>query len=296
MWVRLRWCPIACVLAAMILAGGCAGKRETEPPVATPGFAVNHPRAALGSPVEITYRFVVAADAPKFQENYRVLVHFLDADEEMMWTDDHNPDKPTTEWKPGETIEYKHTMFVPIYPYVGEASVQMGLYSTTTEKRLPLAGVDSGQRAYKVGTIQILPQTENVFVIYKDGWHPTEVAENNAAIEWQWTKKDAILSFRNPKKASVFYLHLDHPGGTFTEPQKVTVTLGDQTIDSITLNPKDEFIRKIPLTAEQLGSNDMVEIKVNVDKTFVPALMPAANSRDPRELGVRVFHAFVEPQ
>lgn len=287
---------LVCALAVTLAAGACAGRKETEPPVATPGFTINHPRAALGSPVEITYRFVVASDAPKFQENYRALVHFLDADEEMMWTDDHNPQPPTSEWKPGQTVEYKRTMFVPVYPYVGEATVQMGLYSTTTEKRLPLAGIDSGQRAYKVGTIQILPQTENVFVIYKDGWHPSEAAENNVAIEWQWTKKEATLSFRNPKKTSLFYLHLDHPGGAFNEPQQVTVTLGGQTIDSLTLKPKDELIRKVPLTGEQLGPADIVEIKIGVDKTFVPALIPDANSRDPRELGVRVFHAFVEPQ
>ncbi len=31
-----------------------------------------------------------------------------------------------------------------------------------------------------------------------------------------------------------------------------------------------------------------------VDKTFVPALVTASNSKDPRELGVRVFHAFVD--
>lgn len=295
--ILVRLTPVlALVWLAVLSPAACRGKRDTAPPVATPSFAINHPRAALGSPVEITYRFAVAPDAPKFDENYRVMVHFLDADEEMMWTDDHNPQPPTSEWKPGQTIEYKRTMFVPIYPYVGESTVQMGLYSESTGKRLPLAGIDSGQRAYEVGKVQILPQTENVFVIYREGWHPTEVAENNAAIEWQWTKKEATLAFRNPKRPSLFYLHLDHPGGAFTESQKVDVTLGGQTIDSLTLNPKDELIRKIPLTAEQLGSADMVEIKVAVDKTFVPALMPAANSRDPRELGVRVFHAFVEPR
>ena len=40
----------------------------------------------------------------------------------------------------------------------------------------------------------------------------------------------------------------------------------------------------------------MVELHISVDKTFVPALIPAANSKDPRELGIRVFHAFVEPK
>jgi hypothetical protein len=277
-------------------AVSCGGAKETEPPVATPAFSVNHPRAALGSPVEITYRFTVAADAPKFQESYRAMVHFLDADEELMWTDDHVPEPPTTDWKPGQTVEYKRTMFVPIYPYIGEATIQMGLYSTTTNKRLPLAGEDSGQRAYRVGTMQLLPQTENVFLIFKDGWHPTEIAENNPTVEWQWTKKEATLQFRNPRKTSVFYLHLDHPGGVFTEPQQVEVTMGSRPIDSFGIKPNDELIRKVTLTPEQLGTADMVEIKVVVDKTFVPALLPAASSRDPRELGVRVFHAFVEPQ
>ena len=39
----------------------------------------------------------------------------------------------------------------------------------------------------------------------------------------------------------------------------------------------------------------MVELTLEVDKALVPALVTGANSRDPRELGLRVFHAFVEP-
>jgi hypothetical protein len=40
----------------------------------------------------------------------------------------------------------------------------------------------------------------------------------------------------------------------------------------------------------------MVEIRIGVDRTFVPALVPGSNSKDSRELGIRVFHAFVEPR
>ena len=100
-----------CTLLVSLLAAGCGERKDTEPPVATPSFSVNHPRAALGSPVEITYKFVVAPDAPKFQENFRVMVHFLDVDEELMWTDDHNPDKPTTEWKPLFDSAPMHLLF-----------------------------------------------------------------------------------------------------------------------------------------------------------------------------------------
>jgi hypothetical protein len=34
---------------------------------------------------------------------------------------------------------------------------------------------------------------------------------------------------------------------------------------------------------------------VAVDKTFVPASVPALGSTDSRELGIRVFRAFVQP-
>ena len=48
----------------------------------------------------------------------------------------------------------------------------------------------------------------------------------------------------------------------------------------------------LPLTV--LGNDETVELQISTDKTFVPALISGANSKDPRELGVRVFHAFVD--
>src|SRR5690242_18705340 len=114
--------PNRSVLCAAMLAAclaGCHRKEAPAPPVATPSVTLNHDKAPLGSPLEITYRFVVANDA-QFTEDYRVLVHVVDTDDELMWTDDHNPPTPTTGWKPGQTIEYTRTIFVPVYPYVGE--------------------------------------------------------------------------------------------------------------------------------------------------------------------------------
>ena len=39
---------------------------------------------------------------------------------------------------------------------------------------------------------------------------------------------------------------------------------------------------------------EMVEIKFTADKTFVPALEASMKSSDPRELGARFFHVFVQ--
>ena len=285
---------IVSVVGALSLAA-CKRKEAPAPPMATPTVTLNHDKAPLGSPLDITYKFVVAPDA-HFTQDYRVMVHVVDADEQLIFAFDHNPPVPTTQWKPGQTIEYTKTVFIPIYPYVGEASIQLGLHSTADQKRLPLAGDDAGQRAYKVARIQLQPQTENVFTLFKDGWHPGEVADHNATVEWQWTKKEATLSFKNPKKDCTFYLDLDNPGSVLNETQQVQVTLGGEPIDSFVLTPKQPELRKIPLKAAQLGAADMDELTISVDKTYVPMSMPGSGSKDPRELGVRVFHAFVDPR
>ena len=291
-----RFIPtIAAAAALLAISGslpGCRRKEPPAPPVATPSVTLNHDKAPLGSPIEITYKFVVASDA-HFDQDYRVMSHIVDADEQMMWDDDHMPPVPTTQWKPGQTIEYTRTVFVRVYPYVGEAAIHVGLYSGTTQKRLPLAGEDVGQRAYKVARLQLQPQTENVYTVYKAGWNNAETAEHNAAIEWTWTKKDATLDFKNPKKDCVFYLDLDQPGKAFDE-QHVQVSLNGAMVNDFALKPGDRLLKKIPLTTAQLGNDDTAELQIAVDRTFVPALLPASNSKDPRELGVRVFHAFVD--
>ena len=283
----------AVVVAAISLAS-CSRKEPPTPPVAKASVAVNRQAAPLGSPIEITYTFVVASDA-KLNEAYRVMLHVVDADDELMWTDDHDPPTPTTEWKPGQTVEYTRLVFVPIYPYVGEAGLQIGLYSPTTQARLTLDGEDAGQRAYRAGQLQMQPQSENIFTVFQDGWHPAEVAEHSASVEWQWTKNRATLAFKNPKKNALFYLDVDNPGGVFNENQKVTVTLGGTVLDEFELTPRKQVLRRIPLKADQMGDAEMAELQVTVDKTFVPTQISGGASKDSRELGIRVFHAFIQP-
>ena len=125
--------PLLLVAALAVMATACGGSSDTAAPLATPSVSVNHTRVPLGSPIEVTYRFQVAPSA-RFDKDYRVLVHFLDADDELMWTDDHMPPQPTSAWKPGQTVEYTRTVFVPLYPYIGEAAIAIGLYAPGTRR------------------------------------------------------------------------------------------------------------------------------------------------------------------
>jgi hypothetical protein len=271
----------------------CGSSEPASAPVATPSVTLSRERAPAGSPLEITYRFVVAPDA-SFDRDYWVFVHVVDTDEERMWTDDHLPPVPTSQWKAGETIEYTRTVFIPIFPYIGEAAIHLGIYEPEDQRRLTLNGDLVGQFAYRVARFELLPQTDNLFTVFKDGWHPAEVAGDNASIEWQWTKKEASLAFKNPKKDILFYLDVDSPAATYIGDQQVQVTSAGTLVEQFTVPRDQRRLRKIVVPAAQLGEADMAELRVGVDKTFVPAQTPEAKSKDPRELGIRVFHAFVE--
>jgi hypothetical protein len=284
----------SCV-SLLLVAAACGGNAANDAPVATPAVSLSRPQAALGSPIDITYRFDVSPDA-RFDTAYTVLSHFVDADGQFMWTDDHQPPKPTTAWTPGEKIEYTRTVFIPVYPYIGQATIRVGLYSRETEGRLALAGEGTAQREYPVATLELLPQSENVFVHHKEGWHQVEVSPENPAIEWYWTKKSATLAFRNPRRDILFYLQLDARPDMAGGPQQVSVRSGGEVVATFTLSERGDVLQKIPVSAAQLGTGDMAELTIDVDKTFVPATLPGGAKADTRELGVRVFHAFVEPR
>jgi hypothetical protein len=285
---------VALVALAAASVAACGRKQDTAAPVATPTVTIARPQVSIGSPLEMKYRFVVAPDAPPFNDDYWVFVHFLDADGELMWTDDHQPANPTRRWKPGETIEYERTMFVPKFPYTGQTVVEIGLFSRQTNQRLPLSGDTKGQRSYTVASFDLQPQNDTQFVVFKDGWHPTEVADDAIGTEWQWSKKEATLTFRNPKRDVTIYLQLDRPVAGYSEPLNVQIRIGEAVVDAFSLAPKQAELRKFPVTAARLGSADTVEMKIVVDRTFVPAQVPELKSTDPRELGVRVFRAYIE--
>ena len=48
------------------------------------------------------------------------------------------------------------------------------------------------------------------------------------------------------------------------------------------------------LTAAELGDDVVVRVELLIDRTFIPADRDGS-SQDTRELGIRVFDAYVEP-
>ncbi|MDQ3070922.1 MAG: hypothetical protein M3R55_14490 [Acidobacteriota bacterium] len=279
---------LACAL--LVLTAACGGGEEATP-VATATFSASKARLPLGSPVDLTYTFDVAPGA-QITGDYHVFVHFIDSEGQQMWTDDHDPGVPTSQWKPGQKVQYTRTVFIPIFPYHGPATVTIGLYNGPGfEDRLPLTGDGKG-REYTVGSLELLPQSENVYLTFRDGFHSLEMAPDAPAREWQWMKKTGTLAFRNPKQDVTLYVETDGRPDLFPAPQVVTVMINGVEAHRFTVD-KNPILRRLPISAAQLGGTDTVEVRLDADQSFTPAQRPGLGG-DPRELSIRVYHAFVE--
>lgn len=284
---RQLFCAFAGALGLAVSACGAP-----QNPVATATVGLDRTSAPLGAPLQVSVRFDVAPGLVPFSEDYRVLLHVLSADEELLWTEDHDPPLPTTQWRPGQTVEYTRRIRIPMYPYVGEALIAIGLYSTTSGTRLPLAGQNLGQMSYRVGTLDLRPQPESSFLIYDDGWHPAEF-DADGRNDWRWTTGRAALSFRNPMTDAFLVLELEARPDMFEEPQRLALVIGDRTLHEQVLDMDGPLHLKQEITAADLGTEEITRLEIRVDHTFSPASRGGA-PEDTRELGVRVFYVYFE--
>jgi hypothetical protein len=221
-------------------------------------------------------------------------VHFLDSHEVPLFDDDHMPVPPPSTWEPGQTYTYTRTRFVPVYPYVGEVEVRMGLYPYPGRGERPaLKGEDRGFREYKVADLELLPQTENIFLVYKEGWHNPESHPENPSIERTWTEKEALTSFKNPGKDVIVYLEADTCVKCFTGTPEATLSVGNNVGLQFPVEEARVFLKKVRVSAEDLGDEEWVDLRLAMNESFVPNQLDPPLNDDDRELGLNVYHLYV---
>ncbi len=197
----------------------------------------------------------------------------------------------------GQTVEYTRTVFVPVFPYVGDgahparALLAGGQPAAAAQRRRRRAARVQGRQVPAAAA-----DREPVHSCTRTAGTRPKWPRRTPTVEWQWTKKEATLAFKNPKKDATFYLELDSPGSDqFAAPQQVTVAIGRSggRARSPPTRRQPKLV-KLPITAAQLGTDEMAELQLDVDQDVRAG--QCAGSEDTRELGVRVFHAFIEPR
>ena len=295
MSVRRTWGSfLVMALVGAVLLPACQRRKPAVVNPIVPSIKFNRVKAPLGSALEITYTWTVEPGASKLDQNYWALVHFLDNQEVMLFSDDHQPEPPPSTWEAGKTYSYTRTRFVPVYPYVGEVEVRMGLYPYPGRGERPaLKGEDTGFREYKVAKLELQPQTENIFPVYKEGWHNPETHPENPSVERTWTKKEALMSFKNPKQDVIVYLEGDTCVKCFTQTPELTMTVGKRVGIKFPIEGPQVYLKKVKVKAADLGDEEWTDLRLSMNESFVPKNLNPPLNNDDRELGFNVYHLFV---
>jgi hypothetical protein len=295
MRLRRTWgLALSAALVGVFLWPGCSRRKPAEPNAIVPSVKINRMRAPLGSPIEVTYTWTVEAGAKKLDQDYEAFLHFLDSHDVILFAESNMPTPPTSTWEPGHTYSYTLTHFIPVYPYVGPVEVRMGLAPTQGRRERPaLKGDDAGLREYRVAKMEFVPQTENIFLVYKEGWHNPETHPDNPSVERTWTKKEALVSFKNPHKDVIVYLEGDTCVKCFPRTPELTVTVGNGVGLRIPIDTPDVHLDKIRVKAADLGTDEWVDLKLAMNQSFVPKDLNPPLNNDDRELGFNVYHLYV---
>jgi hypothetical protein len=116
----------------------------------------------------------------------------------------------------------------------------------------------------------------------------------NPSVERTWTKKEALVSFKNPKKDVIVYLEADTCVKCSEGPQ-LTLSVNGKVGATVPIESAEVFLKKVRVKAEDLGSEDWVDLRLSMNNAFVPKSLPDVfkGSTDDRELGLLVYHLFV---
>jgi len=100
----------------------------------------------------ITYNWTVGAPGVK---DWRILVHFTDAQGNIKFQNDQLPKPPLTEWKPGELTQGPFTVNVP-EGMAGTFDVRTGIFDPDPpQSRLLIEGDMDGEFRYRIGRIVV---------------------------------------------------------------------------------------------------------------------------------------------
>jgi hypothetical protein len=289
MYTRRRETRAAAVLllAATFAVGACSGSGETQRVSATP--ELNLPDSVpLGEPLAMEWTWTPGAEFAAPVADYKVFVHLIGPQGNILVQDDHFPAEPTSQWQAGTAVQYSRWLYVPELE-VEYVDVVVGLYDR--EERAEVQGENGWSGAVTVHRLAIRADDMTGIPVYMSGWHPLEEVSEPEPMKWRWTEDAAKAVFTNPMSDAVLHLSAHAP---FDEigAQTVVVRVGETEMARIQVGDADRFTERIDIPAAVMGEGEWVELTLEVAPVLVPKELDA-NSTDDRKLGLQVFMLYL---
>jgi len=273
-------------MCVLLLGGAIAGCRAAADPALPIRPAIASTDVLRGRPTVVRYSWAVGALSAPLPKDVRAFVHFL-ANGRIVFTDDHVPEQPPSEWQAGRTYEYARTRFVPAPEGVAELEVRMGLYRPAADTRVALQGDHARTHEYSVGRVAVRAPAAALPVVYREGWYiPGEGTVSS------WTAREARVTFRNPHDGAIVYLEAETNGAAFATPPTLTLQAGEYAA-TLPVPGSDLFLAAVRFPAEALGGGRSSDMRLVMSASFVPRA--SGVGVDQRELGLLVHRLSVAP-
>jgi len=298
--IRKHGGAVCLAASAMLLLGlgaaGCAGDEVARTVDAT--VTLDLPDSMpVGSPFDIGYTWTPAADFQPPADDYKIFVHFVDPDGNIVEQDDHYPPVPTSQWKAGEPVSYRHWVYPEPDVRPDYFDIYVGMYEEDTMEQVATLHDGRFENRPLVHSVVVRQDDQGGVPVFVEGFEEREVsltAENPFLQSWQWMHKRGVVAFGNPHGPATLHLRALSPVDFLEDrTQTVTIKVGDRVVG--TYQPKDSapYLVRFEIPGDDLGDGDWVDFTVEVDKTFVPAQVEEG-SDDIRELGLQVYWMYLQ--
>ncbi|MDY0297470.1 MAG: hypothetical protein RB296_09145 [Acidobacteriota bacterium] len=244
--------------------------------------------------IKMDYNYHLSEDFKGLGKDYAVFVHFWRTrSKEMLVQDDHVPEVLTTQWRPGQKLEYSRTLFIPKFldeidiDFEGyeEIRITVGLWDPDSSEDEKILLYRKNVKIHPASVVA--PE-----IVYAEGWNNVETdpgIENPKEQHWQWTTKKAVCVIENPKRESTLIIRGGVDKAKIAD-QKVIFRVNDQLLEEF-IPETAKFEKRYTLTPEQMGNDYEFRFTIETDKAFVPAMLNPQNS-DKRELGVQIYFLY----
>lgn len=240
-----------------------------------------------------TFDFTEKFSPSSLDDNYKVFVHFWRMkNKEMLFQDDHTPEKKISQWKVGEAVNYSRVVFIPQFldefdiDFEGFEDVKLtvGLHNPTDKENKIILFQD----VIKVQAASLNAPEK----VYDEGWNQPETdmkIKNPDERTWRWTKKKAVCIIENPKKESLLILKGGVDKNIFAD-QNVILKINDTELERF-VPETAKFSKRFIISPEMMGNEDEFRLTIETDKTFIPSALNK-DVNDDRELGVQIFFLY----
>jgi hypothetical protein len=289
-----RLASTAAALLLAVVVGGCGGEDISRRVDAT--VTLDLPDSTpVGSPLDIGYTWTPNEDFEPPADDYRVFVHLVDPEGNIVVQDDHFPPVPTSQWEAGEPVSYRHW----VYPGADLSPDYFDFYVGLYDEEGQVGTLHEGryQNRPLVHSVVVRTDDQGGVPVYVEGFEQRETsltAGDPSLQGWQWMGERGLVAFGNPHGPATLHLRALSPVDYLEgRTQTVTISIGDQQVATFEATDSVPYLQRFEIAADVLPEGDWLDVTLEVDKTFIPAQVEEG-STDIRELGLQVFWMYLQ--